>query len=98
MEYADAFSDEFGEATTAEDESTGIEHNTCAGADKDGGVIDGSIDMAAGVDEKQVGEDMSADEAAEQLAIPAEPQKRTTGNQVTDTYYYYQGTKKLSYP
>ena len=40
---------------------------------------------------------ISVDEAPEQLAIPTEPVKRTTGNQITDTYYYYQGSQKHSF-
>ena len=40
-------------------------------------------------------EAISVDEAAEQLVNPTEPVKRTTGNQTTDTYYYYQGSQKL---
>ena len=36
-------------------------------------------------------EGISVDEATDQLAIPTET-GRKTGNQQTDTYYFYQGT------
>ncbi len=38
-------------------------------------------------------ENHSLDEATDQLAIPPET-KAKTGNQLTDTYYFYQGNKR----
>ena len=102
VQYSDAFADEVGESDEAKDgtvrdtsgENDAIEETQEEISEEK--VTDKGAAEAQSIEKKgEEGEEMSVDEAAENLAIPIEPEKRAA-NQRTETYYYYQCEWKLN--
>ena len=99
VQYFDAFADEVSDKNEARDEvvrNTRDENDATEETQKDKDMSEESTTdkqeeaAAPSIEEKrEEGDEMSVDEAAENLAIPVEPEKRAA-NQRTETYYYYQ--------
>lgn len=99
VQYSDAFADEVGESDEAKDgtvRDTSDENDAIEETQEDKEISEekvtdkGEAAAAQSIEKKgEEGEQMSVDEAAENLAIPVEPEKRVA-NQRTETYYYYQ--------
>lgn len=105
VQYSDAFAEEVAESEEAKDETvrnTNDENDAIEEAHEDKEISEekvtdkGEAAAAQAIRTKgEEGEEMSLDEAAENLAIPVEPEKRAP-NQRTETYYYYQCKWKLN--